>query len=341
MTERIEFGSKAAADQFREEYADHLCTDDDRRLKTVAISPSAPDHVLEAAVDAETTVDDQLAPVAGVQDEQCGHAVTHCEEGDSDACDFLVDECGFDEDEVRSLLSDFGEEIPEDEITDKWLGALERTWTGYHNATDTLEEALEEATEAVNYAVAAARAVNGIRRAHGQDEIEEFRDLERLQRPLVWDPTEEIAATSDADDLDEQDTADGEHGGLERDIGQWEYEAGDDDRPAWRLERDRMDGGELLVTVTANDRGRVEHIVGNLDELERRAVGEFPTRDEALESAVSWMERHPDGIPGGWFRTSGRQLDDGADDEREGPGQAGARRSDAKALEDLEIESDT
>ncbi|ELZ15982.1 hypothetical protein C476_17232 [Natrinema limicola JCM 13563] len=36
MTEWIEFGSKAAADQFRDEYTDHLCSDDDRRLKTVA-----------------------------------------------------------------------------------------------------------------------------------------------------------------------------------------------------------------------------------------------------------------------------------------------------------------
>ncbi|WP_228370978.1 hypothetical protein [Natrinema sp. J7-2] len=49
MTERIEFGSKAAADQFRDEYADHLCSNDDRRLKTVAISSDAPDHVLETA----------------------------------------------------------------------------------------------------------------------------------------------------------------------------------------------------------------------------------------------------------------------------------------------------
>ena len=458
MTERIEFGSKAAADQFRDEYADHLCSDDDRRLKTVAISSSAPDHVLETAtieasdsqadrdgsgqlpledheiesidwskgranvpwarsvkavmrdegvddwlayldpsltvdehrdvakratrdeqgdrLDAETSVDEQLASVASFRDEQCGHAATHCEEGDDDACGFLVDECDIDEDEVQSLLSDFEEEIPEDEISDKWLGALKRAWTGYHNATDTLEAALEEATEAINYAVAAARAINGVRRAHGQDEIEEFRDLERLQRPLVWDPTEEIVAAGDTDDLESQETTDSERDGFERDIGQWEYEAGDDDQPAWRLERDRMDGGELLVTVTPNDRGRFEHIVGNLDELERQGVGEFPTREEALESAVSWMERHPDGIPGEWFRTDDRPLEDDAAgetlfdhavnepdegddtasrefraaqqdgylrqsesdgvDEREGLGQFGARRSDTKALEEFE-----
>ena len=48
MTERIEFGSKAAADRFREEYEDHLCSDDDHRLETVAISSDALDRVLES-----------------------------------------------------------------------------------------------------------------------------------------------------------------------------------------------------------------------------------------------------------------------------------------------------
>ncbi|ELY41173.1 hypothetical protein C495_16790, partial [Natronorubrum sulfidifaciens JCM 14089] len=49
MTERIEFGSKAAADTFRDEHTDHLSSDDDRRLKTVAISSSAPNHAFETA----------------------------------------------------------------------------------------------------------------------------------------------------------------------------------------------------------------------------------------------------------------------------------------------------
>lgn len=49
MTERIEFGSKAAADSFREEHESYLCSEDDRRLLTVAISSSAPEWVLEDA----------------------------------------------------------------------------------------------------------------------------------------------------------------------------------------------------------------------------------------------------------------------------------------------------
>ncbi len=47
MTERIEYGTKAAADAAREKHEEYLCTDDDRRLKTVAYSSDTPDSVLE------------------------------------------------------------------------------------------------------------------------------------------------------------------------------------------------------------------------------------------------------------------------------------------------------
>ncbi|RKD85004.1 hypothetical protein [Halopiger aswanensis] len=49
MTERFEFGSKEAADAFREEHEQHLCTDDNRRLKTVPLSSDAPERALEEA----------------------------------------------------------------------------------------------------------------------------------------------------------------------------------------------------------------------------------------------------------------------------------------------------
>ncbi|MHC3379387.1 hypothetical protein [Haloarcula sp. H-GB5] len=48
MTERIEYGSKDAADAARERHSEYLCTDDDRRLKTVAWAESGtPEWVLE------------------------------------------------------------------------------------------------------------------------------------------------------------------------------------------------------------------------------------------------------------------------------------------------------
>lgn len=50
MTETIEFGSKAAADDFRAEFAEYICPiDDDKRLKTVAVVSETPEWLLEQA----------------------------------------------------------------------------------------------------------------------------------------------------------------------------------------------------------------------------------------------------------------------------------------------------
>lgn len=50
MSERIEFGNKAAADSFREEHEEHVCPiDDDKRLKTVALVSDVPEYIVEQA----------------------------------------------------------------------------------------------------------------------------------------------------------------------------------------------------------------------------------------------------------------------------------------------------
>jgi len=50
LSETVEFGSKAAADRFREEYEESVCPDDDdRRRKTVAFVSDAPDWLLDRA----------------------------------------------------------------------------------------------------------------------------------------------------------------------------------------------------------------------------------------------------------------------------------------------------
>ena len=48
MTTRIEYGTKTAADRVRDEHAEYLCSDDDRRLKTVAFSSDTPESVIES-----------------------------------------------------------------------------------------------------------------------------------------------------------------------------------------------------------------------------------------------------------------------------------------------------
>lgn len=49
MSPTVEFGSKSAADAARETWDEHLCPDDDRRLKTVRFVGDVPDDVLERA----------------------------------------------------------------------------------------------------------------------------------------------------------------------------------------------------------------------------------------------------------------------------------------------------
>ncbi|WP_231184730.1 hypothetical protein [Haladaptatus sp. DYF46] len=49
MPTKISFGDKTSADSIREQFADNLCPNDDRRLKTVAFKGDTPDGVLDAA----------------------------------------------------------------------------------------------------------------------------------------------------------------------------------------------------------------------------------------------------------------------------------------------------
>jgi len=48
VTPRIEFGTKSAADEVRDEFSDYLCPDDDRRLKAVRLVSDAPESVVDA-----------------------------------------------------------------------------------------------------------------------------------------------------------------------------------------------------------------------------------------------------------------------------------------------------
>ena len=266
MTEYVEFASKDVADSYRDDHAEHLCTDDDRRLKTVAFSSDTPEHVLERArreaddgrgeretdagqvdlsdheleeidfsearasvphaksvkgIAASEGVDDWLAhydPTLTVdehrevmeraardgggrrmdsedsateragraartaQSEECDHAAGHCRHGDPEACEFLTDVCGYEEDEVQSLLGDVPDQddTDQDDLPGEALGALKRSWSGYVGAVDTLESALDDARDAWENSQRAARAINEIREAHGQEPLH-FEELEKQQ----------------------------------------------------------------------------------------------------------------------------------------------------------------
>ena len=305
MTERIEYGSKDAADAARDEFSDHLCTDDDKRLKTVAFAESGtPDDVLEAArrqaedskddgsdngggqpplsdsekdkidfskgrantlharsakgialnegvedwtsyYDPTLTVDehrevmdragresgsrtaeDSVEEKAGraartAQSEQCEHAAGHCDNGDPEACEFLTEVCGYDDDEVAVLLDDQGDETdqqelvtvggdeyPEIDVTKAEAGALRDSWTGYKSAIGTLADDLEEIREEIINARQSIRAINRIRGQYDQGELHPNRLHELLDavEAMPGDVPEvrtldHFAAESDGDDV--------------------------------------------------------------------------------------------------------------------------------------------
>lgn len=251
MTERIEYGTKAAADQARDKHVDWLCSEDDKRLKTVAFSSDTPEHVLEqerlqaqegrgersegagqvalsdhekdqidwsegrasvpharsvkgiaaaegvddwmAYYDPTLTVDEhrdvmeraaresgrqtdtedveQRAAEAAkaAQSEQCDHARDHCKRGDPDACEFLTEACGFEDEEVDAILDD-GEEIP-----GRISGALSQLWTRYQIGLANAKEA--------------AAAINEINRQYDRDltTFEELGDRELTPDNISWE----------------------------------------------------------------------------------------------------------------------------------------------------------
>jgi len=284
MTERVEFGSKEFADQYREEHEEHLCSEDDARLRTVAFSDDVPEGFLERSRleaqegraeregesvtasltpgereriseaggfdrttsifnwrsakgvfaregaadqfrDAIGSLTDYDDPAEGAEDwiasakeadarqgtqsisggardegveeaqeqrriaeqsrraqaEECDHARGHCKHGDPEACEFLRNACGLEDEEVEQLLD--GDSLEDAKIARAAAGALERSWQGYKGGIVDLDAALEEAREAWSHAQQAARAINEIREAHGQDPIH-FERLEELQKEL-------------------------------------------------------------------------------------------------------------------------------------------------------------
>jgi len=272
----FEFGDRPAANAFREEHEEHLCPDDDRRMRTVTLVGSAPDRVLDQAAiqsassredhsgagqasltdseknridfskarasvpharavkgiaidegvddwlayydptlpvdgnrevmerakrdergarsDSEPTADERLAQLEGAHREACDHASGLCENGDPDACEFLKEDCGLDDDTVDRLLNmdPDAAEAEGGEITGKSADALGRSWSGYKGAIAELEQALDAVRSEWENAQQAADAINGIRGSHGQDPIH-FERLEEFQADLL-DVTRKAAA---------------------------------------------------------------------------------------------------------------------------------------------------
>jgi hypothetical protein len=292
MSQTIAFGSKQAADAFREDHDEWLCpVDDDKRKKTVAVVSDAPDHIVERAelaaasgrsersgdggqipltdserdriefsegrasvpharsvkglarsegvddwlayYDAQLTVDehrevmeraaqegggrrldedrsadDRLGDAEAAMGGQCDHARGHCEHGDPDACEFLIEACGMDEDDVQLLLSDYQSEnelLSYEELEGELKGALGRAWAGYSVAVKRLPSLLEEVRQEFEHAEQAAAAIYAIEKPLTDKGTEDFEALashhERL-RDLADDHADRLHGQPDDDDLD-------------------------------------------------------------------------------------------------------------------------------------------
>lgn len=117
--------------------------------------------------------------------EECDHAAGHCKHGDPEACELIEEQCGMDPDEILRRREperpDPEKPDPEGEdITGEAAGALQRSWGGYQAAVSQLADALETVRETWEDAQRAAKAINEIRRKHGQDLLH-FDKLEAAQ----------------------------------------------------------------------------------------------------------------------------------------------------------------
>jgi len=126
----------------------------------------------------DETVDEKLAEFEKtVRSEECDHAESGCRDGYEEACEFLTDECGVEEDRVDELLDEDDSEgvdvkeveLDDDEIPVGALSALRRAWTGYRAGR---AKAKEGEKQGVEEARSYAAIINAVRESLGQDLLE-------------------------------------------------------------------------------------------------------------------------------------------------------------------------
>lgn len=81
----------------------------------------------------------QAAMAAGTE---CNHAEDHCRHGDPEACEFLGEACGFNEDEIASIMgaSEAAPDASTDDLPGPVYNALSGAWTGYKTGVARAEQ---------------------------------------------------------------------------------------------------------------------------------------------------------------------------------------------------------
>lgn len=361
MSTDVEFGAKADADAIRDRFSEHLCSDDDKRLKTVTFSSDTPEGVLDRArnealdsrgersrshstsltpderekiselggFDRTTTtaswasakgvfaregVTDQFDaalgsltdyddPAEGAEEwvararrddaqlgtksvsggardvgeedlqaeqqaadqarqamsEECDHAEDHCRHGDPEACEYLSEVCGLSNSQVDRILE--AEDVDEEgQFAGEVYGALSKLWDQYRVG-------LADAKQA-------AAGINTIRQEHGQD-------------PMAFEELGDRRLTPDDVEGDG-----GETEPLEETPEGWDApEVREDGKVVWEYDRDRMDGGKVVLMVQQMDRvDRWSVVAGYFDLLESVTVTIVPDRETAIRRANGWLQ---------------------------------------------------
>lgn len=130
----------------------------------------------------ESVLQKEARAAKRAQESECDHARGFCKLGDPEACEFLRENCGLDESDIDQLR-EAEEDLPDQAISGKFLGALKRSWGGYKGAVTAGDE---------RHAKEAAKAINAIRLEHGQPPLR-FDRLESLEAeaepPTPAEPT--------------------------------------------------------------------------------------------------------------------------------------------------------
>jgi len=126
------------------------------------------------------------------ESEECDHARDGCQEEYDEACEFLVEECGYDQEEAEELLDeedfegldddanvfedDAGDlsslddaEVVRDELPTPVLVAFKKAWNGYRAGRASIDEGAEGAVEETRRY---AGIINSIRQGIGQEPME-------------------------------------------------------------------------------------------------------------------------------------------------------------------------
>jgi hypothetical protein len=123
-------------------------------------------------LDEETSATERAGQAAAQAEAgECDHARGHCEHGDPEACEFLKERCGFDDEDVDALVgADDGDDLP-----GRIHGARTQLWQQYRIGVANAKEA--------------AAAINEINRQHGADLVtfDELGARELTRDNLSWE----------------------------------------------------------------------------------------------------------------------------------------------------------